>query len=211
MSNLVILRLLAGFRRFKEKYFEGENPLFSRLSTGQAPRTLIIGCSDSRVDPAILSSASPGEIFVVRNVANLVPPYETGGNYHGVSAAIEFAVEQLQVKNIIVLGHRQCGGIRALMSGETSPQSFIGPWVRIAQAAREKVLSEAGDKTEEDLCRACETEAIKVSLANLTSFPFVQKALSEKRLELHGAYFDLELGYLYELDAASGSFRTLPI
>ena len=119
MPKKEIAKLMAGFKLFREKFFEGDNPTYGRLTTGgQGPKTLIIGCSDSRVDPAIISSASPGEIFVVRNVANLVPPFEKGGGHHGVSAAIEFAVVNLQVETIIILGHRQCGGIRALLFPE---------------------------------------------------------------------------------------------
>ncbi|MGZ3724040.1 MAG: carbonic anhydrase, partial [Bdellovibrionales bacterium] len=115
MSRKELLRLVSGFRRFREKYFDPEDSLYRKA--GQAPKTLVIGCSDSRVDPAIITSSGPGELFVVRNVANLVPPYETGGGLHGVSAAIEFAIVNLKVENVVILGHRQCGGIRALVTG----------------------------------------------------------------------------------------------
>jgi carbonic anhydrase len=210
MSNREILKLVAGFRKFREKYFFTENSLYAKLSMGQNPKTLIIGCSDSRVDPAIISSASPGELFVVRNVANLVPPYETGGLYHGVSAAIEFAVQGLKVEHVIVLGHRQCGGIRALVNNQQGDEkSFVGSWMSIANKAKEKVLREHAGENEDKLCRHCEMEAITVSLENLMTFPFVKTAVDSGQMELHGIYFDLELGELYEYNKADGSFKNL--
>jgi len=217
MRNKEIVRLVAGYRRFREKYFFTENSVYGKLSTrGQSPKTLIIGCSDSRVDPAILSSASPGELFVVRNVANLVPPYETGGVHHGVSAAIEFAVVSLKVETIVILGHRQCGGIRALMAGDASEKTtFIGNWVKIAIKARDKVLLDypemTFEKDEEILCRHCEKEAIVVSLENLQTFPFIQEAIREKRLDLHGVYFDLESGELLQYSENDRTFLQLPV
>ena len=139
MTN--INELLQGFQRFRVKSFEPNRELFNRLAMqGQTPRTLLIGCSDSRVDPAILTDSAPGDLFVVRNVANLIPPYETGGRYHGTSAAVEFAVCNLKVHNIIVLGHSRCGGISALLDGygeNDEGEGYIAPWVRIAAPARD--------------------------------------------------------------------------
>jgi carbonic anhydrase len=216
VMNKAIVRLMAGFRRFREKYFQ-ENPehsVYHRLaSAGQAPKTLLIGCSDSRVDPAILTGASPGELFVVRNVANLVPPCEPSTiGFHGTSSAIEFAVVSLKVENIVILGHRQCGGIRALMQ-ETpeSSQSFIGQWMGIAQRARQKILSEHPEADLETRLRLAEMESIKISIENLLTFPFVKEAMTSRQMNVIGVYFDLEQGELWEYDEPSQQFRQLVI
>jgi len=214
MRSKEILKLVAGFRRFREKYFSGEDALYHRLMTsGQAPKTLIIGCSDSRVDPALISGASPGEIFVVRNVANLVPPYEEASQgLHGISAAIEFAVVNLKVENVVILGHRQCGGIRALMSGQQKKDdSFIGRWMQIIGNARENVLAKHAQLDFELQCKECEMEGIKVSLANLKTFPFVSKAMSSRDMKVFGIYFDIEQGQLSELDEATNEFRQIDV
>jgi carbonic anhydrase len=209
-----IARLIIGFRRFKEKYFSDENSVYRQLAaSGQSPKTMLIGCADSRVDPAILTDASPGEIFVVRNVANLIPPCEHSGvGFHGTSSALEFAVGTLQVENIIILGHRQCGGVRALMSGVTdNPDSFIGHWMSIAEDARKKVLKEHAHADEDTRWRAAEMESLKVSLRNLRSFPFVQKAISERGLNVIAVYFDLEQGELWDYDESNDRFRQIGI
>lgn len=212
MSKKEILRLMAGFRKFREKYFANEHPLYQRLTsgTGQTPKTLIIGCSDSRVDPAIITSASPGELFIVRNVANLVPPYETGGGFHGISAAIEFAVVNLKVENIIILGHRQCGGIRALMiNDQTRPNGFVDQWVNIAKDAKNRVMKKYAGESDETLCRHGELESIITSISNLRTFPFVQDAIQERDLAVMGIYFDLEQGQLMEYDDKDGTFKSI--
>ena len=210
MRTREILKLAAGFRRFREKYFADSN---ARFAAGQTPKTLIIGCSDSRVDPALITSASPGELFIVRNVANLVPPHESSSvGRHGVSAAIEFAVSNLQVQNIIILGHRQCGGIRALMSDlPAAKDSFIGKWMEIAEPARQKVLKAIPSQDLESQCKACELESIVTSIENLKTFPFVREALDTRALNILGIYFDLEQGTLLEYNEQSHSFETLPI
>ncbi len=214
MGKKEILRLMAGFRKFREKYFANEHPLYQRLSSsaGQAPKTLIIGCSDSRVDPAIITSASPGELFIVRNVANLVPPFEKGG-VHGVSAAIEFAVVNLKVENVIVLGHRQCGGIRALMTNnqEIRSDSFVDNWVSVAKSAKQRVFEKYGNESEENLCRHGELESIITSLQNLRTFPFVEQAIKERDLALMGIYFDLEQGQLLEYDEKIDTFKNIEV
>jgi len=211
MQSKELLRLIVGFRRFRKKYFNGENNVYQKLSkSGQAPKTLVIACSDSRVDPAILTSSSPGDLFVVRNVANLVPPFEGRSGLHGVSSAIEFAVVNLKVKNIIVVGHRQCGGIRALMSGIRNPEpSFISDWVSIAEDAKINVLEKYKNESYETLCGYCELESIRISIENLKSFPFVKVAIVERGLTLIGAYFDLEAGKLLGLDESTGEFTNL--
>lgn len=214
MRKKEILRLVAGFRRFRERYFL-ESDLYQRLSSasGQSPKTLIIGCSDSRVDPAIITSAHPGELFTVRNVANLVPPYEEATiGLHGVSSAIEFAVVNLKVENIVVLGHRQCGGIRALMLGGPSG-TFVSRWMSIAQPAKDRVLAKVDPATtdEDTLCRHCEMESIVTSLQNLRTFPFVQQAIKERDINLIGAYFDLEQGQIFDFDDESGTFKQIEV
>ena len=211
MSKSEILRLMAGFRKFRDKYFANEHPLYQRLSTGgQSPKTLIIGCSDSRVDPAIITSASPGELFIVRNVANLVPPYQEGGGFHGVSAAIEFSVVNLMVENIIILGHRQCGGIRSLVLNQNSkPDGFVGQWMQIAQDAKDRVLKKYKGEDEESLCRHVELESIVTSLNNIRTFPFVQAAIKDRGMSVIGIYFDLELGQLIEYDEELCEFRNI--
>ncbi len=214
MRNKEILKLIAGFRRFREKYFSGEEVLYHRLSSaGQSPKTLIIGCSDSRVDPALISSASPGEIFVIRNVANIVPPYESANSgLHGISAAIEFAVVNLKVQNVVVLGHRQCGGIRVLMSGEQQKEgSFLGHWMDIVHSARDRVLATHANSDFEDQCRECEKEGIVTSLQNLRSFPFVAQAIEQRGLILYGIYFDLEQGQLLEYEENLNTFKQIEI
>lgn len=213
MIRKEIMRLLHGFKQFHEKFYEGEDPAYSRLSTkGQVPKTLIIGCSDSRVDPAIISSAGPGDLFVVRNVANIVPPYETEGGRHGVSSAIEFAVINLKVQNVIVLGHRQCGGIRALLFPEqTHAGGFVQAWMKVAEPARIRAIEAVGLDDPNTLWKQCELESIKTSLLNLRTFPFVKEAIETRGLNILGIYFDLEKGELLELNEKSDVFTSLPL
>lgn len=202
---------MAGFRRFREKFYEGENSFYQKLSSsGQSPKTLMIACSDSRVDPAILSSAQPGEIFVVRNVANLVPPFEESGGFHGVSASIEFAIVNLKVDNVVILGHRQCGGIRSLFTPEiVNEGGFVQQWMKIAGDAQSKVLSRFPEADLEQLCRECERESIITSLKNLETFPFVHQAQADRGLSLLGLYFDLEDGVLLQYEEEIQGFREL--
>jgi carbonic anhydrase len=205
-----IARLIAGFRRFQENYFRGDTELFDQLKEGQQPKTLVIGCSDSRVDPALLMDCAPGELFVVRNVANLVPPYEPDAGYHGVSAALEYAVRFLKVSHIIVLGHSQCGGIESLLKDPVDgPGEFIGRWVSIAAPAREEVQQRLAGKPAELRQQACEQAALLLSLDNLLTFPWVRQRAEQGDLLLHGWYFDLVRGELLSYDAESGAFRPL--
>jgi carbonic anhydrase len=199
-----IERFITGFRTFQKDYFGPENRQFDPLKQGQNPKTMIIGCSDSRVDPAILTNCAPGDIFTVRNVANLVPPFVEDRGQHGVSAALEFAVCHLAVEQIIVLGHSQCGGINALMAGSCGGKgdSFISSWMSIAAPAKEKVLAELPDKDAKLQQRAAEQAAIMLSLENMHSFPFIDERITAGVLSLHGWYFDIDagelLGYLPE-------------
>ncbi len=208
-----ILRMVAGFRRFRERYFNDDSHIYGKLaSVGQKPKTLMIACSDSRVDPAIVFSSSPGEIFVVRNVANLVPPFESSQGFHGVSAAIEFAVVNLEVENIVILGHRQCGGIRSLFHTADSRQAgFVAQWMTIATDARDKVLKKLPHADVDTLCRECERESITISMENLRTFPFIVEAIKARNLELFGVYFDIENGQLWNYDETRGVFDEFSI
>jgi carbonic anhydrase len=207
-----ISTFLAGFERFQEKYFAGDDSIFARLRQGQNPRALVISCCDSRADPGMLMGAGPGDIFVVRNVANLVPPYRNGAEMPGIRADIEFAVKGLNVEHIIILGHSGCGGIRALMDGEGITEhhyEFIGTWVSIAKAARERVLCELAGESEAVQVRACEWGAIALSLDNLLSFPWIRERVEAGTLALHGWYFDIDAGELLAYSAKTSSFAPL--
>jgi carbonic anhydrase len=165
---------------------------------------MVIGCCDSRVDPGTIFDTGPGQAFVLRNVANLVPPYEVGGGRHAASAAIEFAVTGLEVKHVVVMGHGACGGISAALAGlpDESERSFIHRWMSIIDECRDRVA--AGDAPDKQ--RALELEAIKVSLENLRSFPFIAEREAQGRLKLHGVFFAISEGVLYLLDQATGDF-----
>lgn len=202
---------IAGFRRFQGAWLGGDAALFTELRKGQNPRTMLIGCSDSRVDPAILTDCAPGDLFVVRNVANLVPPCEPDAGYHGVSAALEYGVCHLEVQHIVVLGHSQCGGIKGLMDGvdATAPDSFIGRWVGLAQKAKEQVLAELPAKPADMQRCACERAAILLSLENLLTFPWLRQRVEAGELMLHGWYFDLQAGTLAAYAPETGTFDLL--
>ena len=199
-------RLLDGYRRFRADTWPVQRARFEALAAdGQKPRTMVIACSDSRVDPQMIFSAGPGELFVLRNVANLVPPYMPDAAFHGTSAAVEFAVRVLGVQDLVVMGHALCGGIGAVIGG-TPPAAgdFVANWIGIAASARDAALRcdspEAGQE-------AAEHEAVRISLANLMTFPWVAEAVAAGRLRLHGAHFGVATGRLVLLDAATGAFR----
>jgi carbonic anhydrase len=197
--------LLDGYRRFRSGAYTDQRTRWESLAEGQEPPIMIIGCCDSRVDPGAIFDTAPGQVFCLRNVANLVPPFEQGGGLHGASAAIEFAVVDLQVRHVVVLGHGACGGIAASLRGEDCGMpghSFIDDWVAIICEARDRVLREAPA----DPQRALEQEAIKVSLRNLRSFPFVREREEAGELKLHGALFAIADGELQVLDEVTGAF-----
>jgi carbonic anhydrase len=206
-----IEKFITGFKQFQRSYFGENQELFDKLKQRQQPRALIVSCCDSRVDPAILTNSEPGDLFVVRNVANLVPPYEDDVGHHGISAALEFGVCSLGVEHIIVLGHSQCGGIRALMEDSygSGEGGFISRWMDIAAPAREKVRKELPHKSIELQSRACEQAAILQSLENLLSFPWIAQRVNNRTLSLHGWYFDMSQGELLGYDAASQSLIPL--
>jgi carbonic anhydrase len=202
--------LIAGYRRFRNDGWKTQRARWSELAEGQSPDTLVIACSDSRVDPAQIFDVSPGTIFVVRNVANLVPPFERDTSRHGVSAAVEFAVTQIPVSEIVVLGHEFCGGCKASMSQAFAGKApgeggFLGHWVDMLDEARAGVIASHGQG--HDAERALEREAVKVSIANLRSFPFVTEAEAAGRLRLRGAWFGIREGQLQLLDETSGAFQ----
>jgi carbonic anhydrase len=187
-------KLIAGYRRFRSTQWAERRITFQELAReGQSPRALVVACCDSRVDPTMIFGAAPGELFVVRNVANLVPPYAPDGRFHATSAALEFGIRVLQVRELIVMGHAMCGGISALLKGPPMPvDDFLGSWMSVAESAKRRVLEMAPD----DPQAACEQEAVKLSLDNLRSFPWIRQRIDEGALRAHGATFDIRTGML---------------
>jgi carbonic anhydrase len=204
-------QLIEGFARFRERHFAKDDALFRGLvEQGQAPTTMVVACCDARVDPALVLDCAPGDLFVIRNVANLVPPAENQGYYHGTSAALEFGVRKLNVAHIIVLGHAHCGGIQALLEGGMQKEdAFISQWMGIADAARERAGREFAGTDSVVRQRACEQQAILVSLDNLMTFSWVRERVEQGTLALHGWYFDIERGELLGYDAAARRFEVL--
>lgn len=209
MANLPE-RLLNGYAEFIQGRYPAESARYRELaSRGQSPEILVVACCDSRAAPETIFNASPGELFVVRNVANLVPPYAPDGEYHSTSAALEFAVQQLKVKHIVVLGHGRCGGISAALNPDSKPLSpgdFIGKWMSLVAPAANAVgansLMTAGERQ-----TALERISIRYSLANLRTFPCVKILEDKGRLSLHGAWFDISTGELWTMDQATGDFE----
>ncbi len=203
--------MVEGYRRFREGEWHEQKERWEHLRGGQAPQVMVIACSDSRVDPAQIFDVDPGEIFVVRNVAALVPPFETSPGRHGVSAALEFAVQFLHVREIVVLGHGMCGGCQAALTQDlhgTEPGEggFVAHWIDMLDEVREPIAAELGT-TGRPAERAMEQAAVKVSLANLRTFPCVQHKEASGKLALRGAYFSISDGMLRVLDEVSGEFR----
>ena len=202
--------LLEGYREFMLRDYAVEAARYRSLADlGQTPRTLVIACSDSRVDPSRIFNARPGELFVVRNVANLVPPFEEHGDYHGTSAAIEFAVTSLHVERILVLGHARCGGINAFLSRANttvSPRSFVDKWISLLEPAYAAAAAQGAPIEPAARERWMEQVAIIQSLRNLTTFPFVCEAMQNGSLDLFGAMFDISTGRLQVIDRDSNKF-----
>jgi carbonic anhydrase len=201
-------RLIDGYRSFLGDRFARERQRYETLAeSGQTPEILLIGCCDSRVSPEVIFDARPGELFVVRNVANLVPPYETNGQFHGTSAALEFAVQGLGVKHIVVLGHARCGGILSFAEKRAplSSGDFIGKWMSLIAPAAD-TLGDPGGKPSPDYIAKLELAAIEQSLVNLMTFGSVRRRIDEGRLELHGAHFGIATGKLLIRDPKTGVF-----
>ena len=204
-------QLIEGYRRFREQDWQHERERWSELAEGQNPRVMILSCADSRVEPAQIFDARPGEMFVVRNIAGLAPPYETSSGFHGVSAALEFAVTQLEVAEIVVMGHGLCGGCAASLTGQFDDSihgegHFIADWVQMLDGARDKVRARH-PQLDRAAFQEMEQEAVKVSLANLRTFPWIAERERTGSLKLHGAHFSIAEGRLTILDEAEETFR----
>jgi carbonic anhydrase len=201
--------LVRGYHRFRERDYTRQHARWMELAEGQSPRVMVIACADSRTDPALVFDAAPGEIFVVRNIAALVPPFEQGGGRHGVSAAIEFAVNQLEVPEIVIMGHGSCGGVNAALTQSfagcaNGEGGFLGHWVDLLDQARDRIVAEHG--TGPEGIRELELETVRVSLTNLRTFPRVAEREAAGELTLRGAYFAIRDGVLWVMDE-SGAFN----
>jgi carbonic anhydrase len=202
--------LIEGYRRFRTRGWGAQHDRWEELAEGQSPKVMVIACSDSRVDPAQIFDARPGEMFVVRNIGNLVPPFERDNHYHGVSAALEFAVTQLEVDELVVMGHGFCGGCAAALTGQfdDAPHGeghFIAHWIGMLSEARESIRALYPALGREAFF-AMELEGVRISLRNLRSFPWIREREAAGRLKLHGAYFAISDGILHVCDEASGDF-----
>jgi carbonic anhydrase len=197
-------KLLAGYHRFRANGWPQKRREFESLAeNGQSPKALVVACIDSRVDPAMIFDAAPGEMLTVRNVANLVPPYAPDAAYHGTSAALEFGVKVLEVQHVIVLGHGLCGGVKSLLDGAAgSAHEFVAPWMSIAQPACARAMRSVRPEERQLIC---EQEVVKVSLANLMTFPWIAERVATGELDLHGGWFDIRIGELMILQP-DGSF-----
>ncbi len=203
-------RLMEGYKAFRAGNYRDQKDLYETLGTkGQNPEIMLIACSDSRVDPSDIFNAYPGEMFIVRNVANIVPPLDESEGYHGTSAAIEFAVEVLGVKAIIVMGHESCGGIQGCLSGmgHDPNAGYVGRWVSIINDVRDRVL--ARNLPEDEQLFEMELEGVRQSLSNLMTFPFIEQRVTAGALSLQGAYFSIIKARLLMADA-SGEFTEVP-
>lgn len=197
-----------GYHRFRGNQWPERRRMFEGLADlGQQPRAMVVSCADSRVDPGMIFDAGPGELFVVRNVANLVPPYTPDSGYHGTSAALEFGVRVLEVNELLVMGHGLCGGVRAMLQGVPPEASdFVAGWIGIASRARDRALA-CDDGMDRQLC--CEQETVKLSLDNLMTFPWIAERVASGCLHLHGAHFDIRTGQL-SLLGPDGTFDSVP-
>jgi carbonic anhydrase len=212
MSSIFPERLADGYRAFLDQRFPRERARYAEQADGQTPDVMVIGCCDSRVSPEVIFDAGPGELFVSRNVANLVPPFSPDGGLHGASAALEYAVQALKVKHIVVLGHARCGGIRAFADeafGPLSPGDFIGQWITLLNPAAERTGGRASGEELAPYVERLAHAGVTQSLANLRTFPCVQVLEAKGRLQLHGCYFDVATGVLMRLDPDDGRFKPL--
>ncbi len=207
----VIDKLIKGHIEFRDGFYHENQAYLQELGRkGQSPKIAMITCCDSRVDPAIITTSKPGDLFVIRNVANLVPPYVKKTNsWHGTSAALQFAVCHLEVEHIIVLGHANCGGIRSLFSSEggtAEDSGFIGAWMRVIDKARKQILADPLLVTEEERISACEQQSIQISLDNLRTFPWIEDRILKGQIELHGWFYNLVSGKLLKFDETESAF-----
>jgi carbonic anhydrase len=203
--------LLEGYKAFATQRLPTEQTRYRDLSVkGQFPEVMVIGCCDSRVSPEVIFDVGPGELFVVRNIANLVPVYQPDGNAHGVSAALEYAVTVLRIKHIVVLGHAQCGGIRAFVDKiePLTPGDFIGKWMQMFVKPGE-IVEQREHESMAQFVERIEKAAVFRSLENLMTFPFVRKAVDAGHMQLHGAYFGVAEGSLFVLDQVAKEFKSV--
>jgi len=203
--------MIEGYRRFRNGGWAQQRERWGQLAEGQSPKVMVIACSDSRSEPSQIFDTNPGEIFVVRNVAALVPPFETTPGRHGVSAALEFAVQFLKVEEIVVMGHGLCGGChaalhRSMAGAEPGRGGFIADWIAMLDDASEQVRSEHSDIDNREAGRAMELAAVRVSLDNLMTFPCIQEKVRRGTLKLRGAFFAISDGVLHVMDEATGEF-----
>lgn len=205
--------LIEGYKKFRSQYFSGDSAVFEKLVRhGQHPKVLMIACSDSRVDPAIITNCEPGDLFVVRNVANLVPPYQADDSHHGTSAALEFAVCNLKIRHVVVFGHSQCGGIRALVENADIPYpsySFVSKWMELAQSACDQTYQNHPTASLEEKAHHCGHYAIINSLNNLMTFPWIVDGIQQGNLFIHGWFFDLSTGSIDACNLKTGTFEEL--
>lgn len=204
-------KLIAGYQRFREGYYQENKAQLSKLAKdGQFPKIAIISCSDSRVDPSVILDCEPGDLFVIRNVANLVPPCEDTDNFHGTSAALEFAVMSLKVESIIVLGHTQCGGIKALVdsTGKKVDKSFISKWMLQLEQVRDDIASDSTHVDQNSRYDCCEKKGIQHSLDNLMTFPWLKQRVETGELKIHGWRYDLASSQLCSMDK-NGHFKRI--
>lgn len=208
-----ITSLIEGYQKFRQQYFgDGDSAFMELVRRGQQPKVLMIACSDSRVDPALVMNCEPGDLFVVRNVANLVPPYEDDQSYHGTSAALEFGVCVLGIHHIILFGHTQCGGIQTLLKQSSEPykhKGFLTKWMELAKPAQEAIHTHHADAPFEEKVILCGHYSLMNSLKNLQTFPWVQERIKKGDLALHAWNFDMERGLLEEYDESQNSFRVI--
>jgi carbonic anhydrase len=210
--------LIRGHQEFHTKFFNNPNNILYKdlVTKGQHPQTMVVACSDSRVDPSIILNSAPGKLFVFRNVANLVPPCDNDPKHHGTSAALQYAVQTLQVKNIIVLGHSHCGGVRALLDPKKSitnqkDTDFITSWMAIADVAKQKALADCHDQPIEQQAKVCEEQSLMISLNNLRTFSWIDERVRAGVLQLHAWRFDLHTGMIQQLNVDSQKFEDLKL
>jgi carbonic anhydrase len=202
-------KLISGYQRFRDGYYQHNKELLLKLAQdGQAPKIAIVSCCDSRVDPSIILDCEPGDLFVIRNVANLVPPCESNDSFHGTSAALEFAVNNLKIESIIILGHSHCGGIKGLMDSPptSTPTSFIATWMRQLESVRNEILADENYSSQTQRYDACGQQGISQSLKNLMSFPWIRSNVHKEKLRLHGWFYDLNSAELFARQDNTGKF-----
>ncbi len=202
-------RLYKGIWNFQRSYFREEEEFFRRLSEGQSPEVLFVTCADSRIDPNLVTQSRPGELFIVRNVGNIIPPYGAIKDKNSVAAAIELAVLDLKVKDIIICGHSSCGAMRALYRDEKEMQSMphLKEWLQMADSVKELVLRRYADANNEIRQRVTEEENVLLQLHNIQTYPFVRQALDEGVLHLHGWYYNIASGSIYSYSSSEDVFK----